>query len=140
MEHLLYDCAYYSAPLWTEMGAMLTAGIQARKGEDIARIVLTPREIIFNAPHPSLKLHVPDDAARKTILLLIQEAKRSIIHKRMNPTARHNEPTPPARLQAHLLATTRKVQAYIHYLGTSNYNEAALLIDTMMEKEQERIE
>ena len=140
MEHLLYDCTYYSAPLWDELGAMLTAGIQARKGEDIARITLTPREIVFNAPHPSLKLHVPDDDARKTILLLVQEVKRSIIHKRMNPTARHNEPTPLARLQAHLLTTVRKVQSYIRYLGTSNYTEAALLMNAMIEKEQERIE
>jgi hypothetical protein len=140
MEHLLYDCAYYSAPLWHEAGAMLTAGIQARKGEDIARIVLTPREIIFNAPHPSLGLHVTDDAARKTILLLVQEVKRSIIHKRMNPTARHDEPTPLARLQAHLLTTVRKVQSYIQYLGTSNYKEAAMMMSAMLEKEQERIE
>ena len=81
-----------------------------------------------------------DDAALHLLYQQQNGFARGIVHKRMNPTARHNEHTPLARLQAHMLATARKVHAYIHYLGTSNYNEAALLMNTMMEKEQERIE
>ena len=140
MEHLLHDCEYYSTPLWEEVGAMITAGIQERKGEEVARMALTAREIIFNAPHPSLKVHVLDSNARKAVLLLIQEVKRSIVHKRMNPTTRHNQPTPRARLQAHLLATACKIKSYLQYIGTSDYNEAALLMEAMISKARERIE
>ena len=119
---------------------MITAGIQERKGEEVARMALTAREIIFNAPHPSLKVHVLDSNARKAVLLLIQEVKRSIVHKRMNPTTRHKEPTPRARLQAHLLATACKIKSYLQYIGTSDCNEAALLMEAMISKARERIE
>ncbi len=139
MEHLLHDCAAYSTPLWEEFGAALTAAVQAQKNGEIARIRMTPREIIFNAPHPSILLHVPDDAVRKAILLLTQEVKRNIIHKRMNNAGGRNTPTTRTRIIAHLIAVASKVYSYLEYVGTKDAKAALSMINSFTLAARENI-
>ncbi len=60
MEHLLYGCENYSAKVWAMAGKVLTLSLSRHSGDFIPRIDLTPLEIVFNKPHPSILLHVPD--------------------------------------------------------------------------------
>jgi hypothetical protein len=57
-------------------------------------------EIIFNALHPSIELHVKGPSLRGTIEHVIQETKRDIIYRRMNQNQREVNTT---RIRAHLL-------------------------------------
>jgi hypothetical protein len=45
----------------------------------VPRVDLGQTNIIFNIPHPSLLLYIPDKETRNAILLLVQEIKRDII-------------------------------------------------------------
>jgi hypothetical protein len=58
--------------------------------------------IIYNIPHPSLLLCIPDKATRNAILLLEQEIKRDIIYRRMNLPQLAQQITHPQRLTAHI--------------------------------------
>jgi hypothetical protein len=139
MEHLLHDCSHYSLILWGEIGIILQGALQDLSGADIPRIQLTPREIIFNASHPSVTLHVKDALSRQTLTLLVQEVKRSIIHKRMNMTVNAGDPTPLTRIQAHILSTLNKVRSYIEYQGIFKHAEPLRLLDSMHEHATNRI-
>ena len=140
MEHLLHDCNNYSSPLWEEFSTVLTATIQLVLGQPIAQIHLTPREIIFNALHPSILLYIKSDLTRKVIILLIQEIKRSIIHKRMNNTTGLGRSTPLVRIQAHLLSTNNKVISYLQYQGTVNTIESLNFLFKIRDTIAERID
>jgi hypothetical protein len=59
MEHLLYGCENYSAKVWAMAGKVLTLSLSRHSGDFIPRIDLTPLEIVFNKPHPSILLDVP---------------------------------------------------------------------------------
>jgi hypothetical protein len=72
MEHLLYSCENYSAKIWALAGRVLMLAISRHSGDFIPRIELTPQEIIFNKPHPSILLHVPDETTRKVLILFLQ--------------------------------------------------------------------
>ena len=139
MEHLLHDCDYYSAPLWQEFSSVLTQSIQHHHGQGIAQIHLTPREIIFNAHHPSILLYIECDFTRKAIILLIQEIKRSIIHKRMNNNIDVAAPTAMLRIQSHLRSTILKVQSYLQYQNTPNTKAPVAFLNLSMDKLAERI-
>ncbi len=58
MEHLLYMGPCYSEILWLEIGQILTSSITQYTNEYTARIELTPKEIIFNKPHPTILLRI----------------------------------------------------------------------------------
>jgi hypothetical protein len=45
-------------------------------------MVLTPLEIVFNKPNPSILLHVKDATTPKVLILFLQEIKRDIIYRR----------------------------------------------------------
>ncbi len=75
MEHLLYSCEHYSAKIWDLAGKLLTLAISHHSGEYIPALVLTPLEIVFNKPRPSILLHIPDSTTRKILILLLQEIK-----------------------------------------------------------------
>jgi hypothetical protein len=79
MEHLLYQCENYAAPLWQELSKGLTSALRHHTGEFVARIDLTPKEIIFNMTIPAVKVYITDPAIRKSIIHVIQEQKRDII-------------------------------------------------------------
>jgi hypothetical protein len=91
------------------------------------RIDLTPLEIVFNKPHPSILLHVPDGTTRK----ILQEIKRDIIFRRAQlAEPRRREELPP-RIQAHLLSVISKLQSFLEYQGVLNYTDALALLRRM---------
>jgi hypothetical protein len=107
MEHLLYLCPNYAEKLWEEFGLGLTQTITQFANEYTARIELTPKEIIYNKPHPAILLRIPDKLVRYSILVTVQEIKRNIIFRRMQLTEPVRQEVPRIRLQAHLLSVTR---------------------------------
>jgi hypothetical protein len=131
MEHLLYGCENYSAKIWALAGQVLTLSLSRHSGDFIPRIVLTPLEIVFNKPHPSILLHVPDGTTRKVPILFLQEIKRDIIFRRAQlAEPRHREELQP-RIQAHLLSVISKLQAFLEYQGVLNYTDALVLLRRM---------
>ncbi len=78
MEHLLYLCPNYAEKVWSEFGHLLTRTITQFSNEYTARIELTPKEIVFNKPHPAIMLRISDPLVRHSILVLVQEIKRDI--------------------------------------------------------------
>ncbi len=58
----------------------MTLAISRLTGDYIPNIVLTPLEIIFNKPHPSILLHITDATTRKVLILYLQEIKGDIIY------------------------------------------------------------
>ena len=125
MEHLLYNCEHYTIPFWSEVSKVLTSLCANIHGQDIARIHLTPTEIVFNKPHPSLKLYVKDEKAQKAILMTIQELKRSIIFRRMNVReSQRNRQVPTIRIHAHILSVCKKVEALFEYKGLMTHKTA----------------
>jgi len=129
MEHLLYGCPNHTILLWAETSVLLTEVISREAERPIARIQLTPREIIFNAPHPSLLLHIGDAKIRETILLFIQELKRDIIYRRMNiKEHQKNKMMSIVRIHAHLLSIIGKIDSQLSYKGLlENKTSLALL-------------
>ena len=118
MEHLLYGCPHYSEKLWAELSNAITQLTEIIKGNRIAGIHLTPREIIFNATHPSILLHYRNDEFQTIIGYLIQELKREIIYRRMNTTeVQRNRDTPIIRIQAHILVSIQKLISLLAYQG-----------------------
>jgi hypothetical protein len=131
MEHLLYGCENYSAKIWALAGRVLTLSLSRHSGDFIPRIELTPLEIVFNKPHPSILLHVPDGTTRKVLILFLQEIKRDIIFCRAQlAEPRRREELQP-RIQAHLLLVISKLQAFLEYQGVLNYTDALALLRRM---------
>ncbi len=64
MEHLLYLCPNYAEKVWSEFGHLLTQTITQFSNEYTARIELTPKEIVFNKPHPAIMLRISDPLVR----------------------------------------------------------------------------
>jgi hypothetical protein len=77
MEHLLYGCENYSAKIWALAGRVLTLSLSRHSGDFIPRIDLTPLEIVFNKPHPSILLHVPDGSTRKVLILFLNKSRET---------------------------------------------------------------
>ncbi len=62
----------------------------------------TPKEIVYNVPHPSIQLHLQDGEIKKTLILFIQEIKRDIMYRRMNILEGHrNRQMPLVRIHFH---------------------------------------
>jgi hypothetical protein len=131
MEHLLYGCENYSTKIWALAGWVLMLAISRHSGDFIPRIELTPLEIIFNKPHPSILLHVPDGTTRKVLILFLLEVKRDIIFHRaqLSEPIRREELQP--RIQAHLLSVITEIQALLEYQGVLNYTDALALLRRM---------
>jgi hypothetical protein len=134
MEHILYGCPHYSVKVWEEVGKLFTTTVMRRKNTEVARIHLTPREIVFNAEHPSIKLFLKDKDDRKVCNMLIQEVKRDIIYRRMNITEQqkgreeHN-----LRILAHIQTTLKKMASYLSYCGPLENKSCLELTEQMME-------
>jgi hypothetical protein len=122
MEHLLYLCPSYSEGLWVEFGRALTQTITQYTNEYTARIELTPKEIIYNKPHPTILLRLTDKLVRFCVLVLVQEIKRNIIFRRMQITEPIRQEVPRLRMQAHLLAVIRKLSSLLEYQGIVQNN------------------
>jgi hypothetical protein len=123
MEHLLYCCEHYSTKVWELLGRSLTLALSHHSGEYIPAVVLTPLEIIFNKPHPSILLHISDTTTRKVLILLLQEIKRDIIYRRaqLQEPRCHEELQP--RIQAHLVSVINKITSLLEYQGTVQFSD-----------------
>ncbi len=84
----------------------------------MARVQLTPREIIFNAEHPTLKLYIKEPDIKQLYSMVLQETKRDIIYRRMNLTEyQRGREEQNVRIQSHILTTLRKMISYLEYCG-----------------------
>jgi hypothetical protein len=117
MEHLLYLCPNYAEKLWAEFGHVLTQTITQFTNEYTAHIELTPKEIIYNKPHPAILHRISDKLIRYSILVVIREIKRDIIFRRMQLAKPSRQEVPRIRMQAHLLSVTRKLISLLEYQG-----------------------
>ena len=73
----------------------------------------TPKEIVFNIPHPSIQLYMEDDEEKKTLILFIQEIKRDIMYRRMNIMEGHrNKEMQLVRIQANTMSVVRKINQH----------------------------
>ncbi len=89
--------------------------------------------IIFNVPHPSLIIHIPDKLSRNKLLILTQEIKRDIIYRRLNLPPSANQVTDPLRLAAHLNSTLQRLHSYLQYIGLVKYAKATQMLQKMMD-------
>jgi hypothetical protein len=133
MEHLLCVCEHYAEPLWNKLADGLTMLLNEVSMDRVPRIELGQINIIFNIPHPSIKIHIHDKASRNAILLLIQEVKRDIIFRRMNLPPSAQQVTDPRRLAAHLDSTIRRLRSYLQYIGLMKYKKAADMLLRLQE-------
>jgi hypothetical protein len=115
MEHLLYLCPNYSEPLWAEASTTLTTTISHYTQECAAQIDLTPKEIIYNKPHPATLHKIPDKHVWSTVLTFKQETKWDIVFCRMQLKEPRREEVPRIRMQAHLLSVIRKLVSLLEY-------------------------
>jgi hypothetical protein len=121
LEHLLCECEFYSECLWNRLADILTTYYSETSVTYVPRVDLGQTNIIFNIPHPSLLLYIPDKETRNIILLLVQEIKRDIIYRRMNLPGSAQQVTHPQRLAAHLDSSIRRLISYLQYIGTVKY-------------------
>jgi hypothetical protein len=84
----------------------MTLAISRHTGDYIPNMVLTPLEIVFNKPHPSILLHITDATTRKVLILFlsVQEIKRDIINRRDQLQEPHRREELHPRIQAHLMS------------------------------------
>jgi hypothetical protein len=140
MEHLLHNCPHYSEKVWAEASEALTAGLRQLTGADVAQLHFTPREIIFNSIHPSIQLHVQDSKTQQALILLVQEIKRNIIYRRMNPsTSTRNGAVEMLRIRAHLLSTIKKTLSFLEYQGIRGNLAAQTMLRSMIQHIEEKI-
>jgi len=133
MEHLIHDCQNYSYLIWHHFGKMITTFLADLADREISRVIFTPKEIIFNKPHPSILRYISDHPTRKAILLLIQEIKRNIIYRRMNIREnQHNIPTSQPRVIAHLLSTIKKLHSLYSYAGLLTFKSVLLNLQKLL--------
>jgi hypothetical protein len=131
MEHLLYLCPNYAEKLWIELGLALTQSIAQFSQEYTARIDLTPKEIVYNKPHPAILLRITDKLTQYCILVLVQEVKRNIIFRRMQLSEPVRQEVPKVRLQAHLLSVIRKLTSLLEYQGIVQNNVPISFLSTL---------
>ncbi len=81
MEHLLCECMHYSQLLWDHLGEVITRYLNADSTTYVPKVDITQLNIIYNAPHPSLLMYIPDKLTRNSLLILMQELKRYIIYR-----------------------------------------------------------
>jgi hypothetical protein len=131
MEHLIYLCPNYAEKLWAEFGLALTQSIAQFNKEYTAQIELTPKEIIYNKPHPAVLLRISDKLVQYCILVMVHEIKRNIIFRRMQLTEPIRLEVPKIKLQAHLLSVTRKLISLLEYQGIVQNNTPISFLTTL---------
>jgi hypothetical protein len=119
---LIYLCPSYAEKLWAEFGLALTQKITQFTNKYTAHIELTPKEIIYNKPHPIILLRILDKLVLYSILVIIQEIKCNFIFRGMQLTEPPRQEVPRLRLQAHLLLVTRKLISLLEYQGIVQNN------------------
>jgi hypothetical protein len=139
MEHLLYGCKNYSAVIWREYSTLITNTLAHIADHPIARMDHTPKEIVFNLPHPSIALYIPDPPSCTIWLHLVQEIKRSMVHLRMTITSPRG-PIPQLRIHAHLLSVIYKVASQMEYQGSKPQSDMMHMMQIMVGSLQNMIE
>jgi len=140
MEHLLYGCDNHTSLLWREISTLMTRLITRLAGQQVARIDYTPKEIVYNVPHPSIQLHLQDGEIKKTLILFIQEIKRDIMYRRMNIMEGHrNRQMPLVRIQAHIMSVVKKIISILNYQGTMKVQKSREIMEQMLEILEEMI-
>ncbi len=133
MEHMICECLYYAQPLWIKLGETITKYLNSVSTNHVPRVEYSQLNIIFNVPHPSLILHVPDKLSRNALLILTQEIKRDIIYRRLNLPPSAIRASDPSRLAAHLNLTLQRLHSYLQYIGLLKYAKATQMLQKMME-------
>jgi hypothetical protein len=87
----------------------------------VPTVDLGQTNIIYNIPHPSLLLYIPDKETRNVMLLLVEEIKQEIIYRRMNLLQWAQQATHLQRLVAHLDSCICRLHSYLQYVGTVKY-------------------
>jgi hypothetical protein len=80
-------------------------------------IDLTPKNIIFNKPHPAILLRINDKLVRNVVLIFIQEVKRDIFFRRMQLKKPQRQEVLMISIQAHILPVLQKLTALLEYQG-----------------------
>ncbi len=124
--------------LW-ELGEGLTQTLRTITGKDMAEIRLTPLEIIYNKIHPTIQIHIKEKPLQHTLIHLLQEVKRDIIYRRMNPNA-HLERFNQNRIRAHLLSTVTKIISLYQYQETRNHQENIELLAHLQRTINDRVQ
>ncbi len=133
MEHLLCECENYSELLWSKLAESWTRLFNDISHEEVPRVDLGQTNVIYNIPHPSLLLHIHDQATRNALLLLIQEVKRDIINRRMNLPPSAQQATDPRRVTAHIDSTIRRLCSYLQYIGFVKFAKASTTLQRLQE-------
>jgi hypothetical protein len=122
-----------------ELGESLTQTLRATTGRDMAEIRFTPLEIIYNKIHPTFQVHIKEKSLQQTLLHLLQEVKRDIIFRRMNPNA-HRERVNQNRIRAHLLSTVSKIISLFQYQETRNHRDSIDLLVHLQRTINDRVQ
>jgi hypothetical protein len=115
------------------VGEVITKYLNTISADYVPKVEYSQLDIIFNVPHPSLIIHIPDKLSRNTLLILTQELKRDIIFRRLNLPPSANQATDPPRLAAHLNSTLQRPHSYLQYIGQAKYAKATQMLHRMME-------
>jgi hypothetical protein len=75
MERLLCECTYYSEPLWSRLGNMITEYLNNREEDLVSRVELGPIIIVINIPHLSILLHRHDKLAEASSCYLHSKSR-----------------------------------------------------------------
>ncbi len=130
MEHLLYGCDHYSAKVWVLLGRSMILAISQHTGDYIPNLVLTPLEIVFNEPHPSILFHIKDGT---TLILLFKETKRDIIFHLTQMQKPRRQEEQHLRIQSHLVSVVNKIISLIKYQGVLQYSDSVSLLSQIVQ-------
>jgi hypothetical protein len=93
----------------------------------------TQLNIIYNNPHPSILIHVPNKLSKNALIILVQEMKRDMIFRRMNLPPSARQITDPPCLAAHLNSTLHRLHSYMQYIGLAKYLQATTMLQKMID-------
>ncbi len=89
--------------------------------------------VIYNVPHPSLLMYIPDKLTRNTFLILTQKMKRDIIYRRMNLPPLTMQFTSTQRLMAHLDSAFWRLHSYLSYTGLAKFKKSIIALQVLQE-------
>jgi hypothetical protein len=139
MEHMLCECLHNAQLLWIKLGEVITKYLNSISTEYVPKVEYSQLNIIYNVPHPSLIIHIPDKLSHNTLLILTQEIKRDIIYRRLNLPPSASQITDPPQLAAHLNSTLHRLHSYMQYISLAKYAKAIKMLHRMMEINLENV-
>jgi hypothetical protein len=119
--------------LWARLGEVIIGYLNSTCSDYVPKVEYSQLNIIYNVPHPSILIHIPDKLSRNTLLMLTHEIKRDIIFRRLNLPPLARLITESQCLAAHLNSTLHRFHSYLQYIGLMKYDKATMLLHKMME-------